>query len=110
MAEPSPKSFPGRSKPSPASPFRAAKASMSYTICAEQLPASEIERSLLAQARSWYAVYTASNREKRVEHYLRMKGVDVFLPLYSITKRWRNRTTVKVELPLFRGYLFVRIA
>ena len=82
---------------------------MSYTICAEQLPASEIERSLLAQARSWYAVYTASNREKRVEHYLRMKGVDVFLPLYSITKRWKNRTTVKVELPLFRGYLFVRI-
>ena len=83
---------------------------MMPTICAEQLPATEIERSLLVQPRRWYAVYTASNREKRVEHYLRMKGVDVFLPLYSITKRWRNRTTARVELPLFKGYLFVRIA
>jgi len=62
------------------------------------------------QPRNWYAVYTASNKEKRVEHYLRMKDIDVFLPLYSVTKRWKNRMTMKVELPLFTGYVFVRIA
>ena len=108
MAEPSPKSLQAGANPA-GKFFPRGNSSMVYTISAEQLP-SEIERSLAAQPRSWYAVYTASNREKRVEHYLRLKGVDVFLPLYSITKRWRNRTTVKVELPLFRGYLFVRIA
>jgi transcription antitermination factor NusG len=80
------------------------------SLKAEPLPPAAIDRSRLAQARHWYAVYTASNREKRVEHYLRMKGIDVFLPLYSITKRWKNRVTTKVELPLFTGYLFVRIA
>src|SRR5215468_8624070 len=64
----------------------------------------------LEQARRWYAVYTASNREKRVEQHLRTKGVEVFLPLYTVTKRWKNRTRAKVDLPLFPGYLFVRIA
>src|SRR5215468_12413918 len=64
----------------------------------------------LEQARRWYAVYTASNREKRVEQHLRMKGVEVFLPLYTITKRWKNRMTMKIDLPLFAGYVFTRIA
>jgi transcription antitermination factor NusG len=76
----------------------------------EQMPPAVMDRSLVVQSRNWYAVYTASNREKRVEHYLRLKGVDVFLPTYSITKRWKNRVTAKIELPLFKGYVFVRIA
>ena len=66
--------------------------------------------STMEQARNWYALYTASNQEKRVEQHLRMKGVEVFLPLYTVTKRWKNRTTQKIELPLFTGYLFARIA
>lgn len=57
---------------------------------------------------SWFAVYTASNHEKRVAQYLSMKEIETFLPLYSVTKRWKNRTTVKVELPLFAGYVFAR--
>jgi transcription antitermination factor NusG len=85
---------------------------MMQTIPAKAEPhsPSALDGSLLVQSRNWYAVYTASNREKRVEHYLRMKGVDVFLPLYSITKRWKNRINAKIELPLFKGYVFVRIA
>jgi transcription antitermination factor NusG len=39
-----------------------------------------------------------------------MRDVETFLPLYSVTRRWKNRTTVKLELPLFAGYVFVRIA
>jgi transcription antitermination factor NusG len=27
-----------------------------------------------------------------------------------VTRRWKNRTTVKLELPLFASYIFVRIA
>jgi transcription antitermination factor NusG len=60
--------------------------------------------------RSWFAVYTTSNHEKRVAQYLQVKGIETFLPLYGVTKRWKNRTTVKVELPLFPGYVFTRIA
>lgn len=59
---------------------------------------------------SWFAVYTATNHEKRVAQHLQVKEIETFLPLYSVTKRWKNRTTAKVELPLFAGYIFVRIA
>jgi transcription antitermination factor NusG len=62
------------------------------------------------QARHWYALYVASNQEKRAEQYLQMKGVEVFLPLCTVTKRWKNRTTVKLQLPLFTGYVFAKIA
>src|SRR5262245_371000 len=66
--------------------------------------------SVIEPVRNWYALYTASNQEKRVEEHLRTKGVEVFLPLYEITRRWKNRTTRKIELPLFTGYLFARFA
>jgi len=32
-----------------------------------------------------------------------------FLPLYESVRRWKDRQ-VKLELPLFPGYLFVRLA
>jgi len=60
--------------------------------------------------RSWFAVYTASNHEKRVAQHLQMKEIETFLPQYTVTKRWKNRTSVKVEMPLFSGYVFARIA
>jgi transcription antitermination factor NusG len=60
--------------------------------------------------RSWFAVYTATNHEKSIAQHLRVKEIETFLPLYSVTKRWKNRTTAKVDLPLFAGYIFVRIA
>ena len=61
------------------------------------------------EARLWCAVYTASNHERRVAQHLQQKEIETFLPLYSVTRRWKNRTTVKVELPLFAGYVFARI-
>jgi len=60
--------------------------------------------------RSWFAVHTASNHEKRVAQHLRLREIETFLPLYGATRRWKNRTTVKVEVPLFSGYVFARIA
>jgi transcription antitermination factor NusG len=59
--------------------------------------------------RSWFAVHTGSNHEKRVAQHLRVREIETFLPLYGVTKRWKNRTTVKVEMPLFSGYVFARI-
>ena len=60
--------------------------------------------------RNWYAVYTASNHEKKIEQHLQMKEIETFLPLYAVTRRWKNRTTVKLQLPLFKGYVFARIS
>ena len=64
----------------------------------------------VVRQRHWFAVYTTPNHEKSVQTHLRVRGVETFLPLYTVTRRWRNRTNVKLELPLFTDYVFVRIA
>jgi transcription antitermination factor NusG len=79
----------------------------------QQKPAFEsplAEISSTAASRHWIALYTASNQEKRAEQYLRMQEIETFLPLYSTTRRWKNRTTAKLQLPLFSGYVFAKIA
>ncbi|MEE4178177.1 MAG: UpxY family transcription antiterminator [Bacteroides sp.] len=55
----------------------------------------------------WYAIYTRSRYEKRVEKLLREEGVEVYLPLMRAFRRWSDRMK-RVEVPLFNSYLFVR--
>jgi len=57
----------------------------------------------------WYAAYTCANREKRVSEQLNVRRVEHFLPLYSSVRRWKDRK-VKLDMPLFPGYVFVRMA
>src|SRR5262245_54744080 len=57
----------------------------------------------------WYAAYTSANHEKRVSAQLGLRGVEHFLPLYASTRRWKDRK-VNLEMPLFPGYVFVRMA
>src|SRR5690242_930027 len=57
----------------------------------------------------WYAAYTSANHEKRVAEQLGVRDVEHFLPLYSSVRRWKDRR-VMLELPLFPGYVFVRMA
>ncbi len=57
----------------------------------------------------WYAGYTASRHEKRIAEQLQQRGVEHFLPLYDTVHRWNNGRH-RVQLPLFPGYVFVRIA
>jgi len=57
----------------------------------------------------WYAGYTASRHEKRVAEHFVQRGVEHFLPLYETIHRWNNGRH-RVQLPLFPGYIFVRIA
>ena len=56
----------------------------------------------------WYALYTSARHEKQVAKVLERKQLEVFLPLYESLRRWKDRR-VLLELPLFPGYLFVRI-
>lgn len=57
----------------------------------------------------WYAAYTCANHEKRVAAELAGRDVEYFLPLYTSLRRWSDRT-LQLDLPLFPGYVFLRIA
>jgi transcription antitermination factor NusG len=60
-------------------------------------------------APKWYAAYTSANHEKHVERELGRRSVECYLPLYGSVRRWKDRR-VRLELPLFPGYVFVRLA
>jgi transcription antitermination factor NusG len=55
----------------------------------------------------WCAIYTRHQHEKAIAQSLSTKGLEVFLPLYNTTRRWKDRT-VHLSLPLFPCYLFLR--
>jgi transcription antitermination factor NusG len=57
---------------------------------------------------SWYAACTRSRSEKRVATQLQWKAIEHLLPLSTKIRRWRNGKHV-VQLPLFPGYVFVRL-
>jgi len=57
----------------------------------------------------WYAVYTYPRHEKKVLDQLVLRKIESFLPYYRALHKWRNGCRVEVRLPLFPGYLFVRI-
>ena len=65
-------------------------------------------QAVLAEPR-WYAAYTCAQHEKRVAEQLAERTVEHFLPLYASVRRWKDRR-VRLELPLFPGYVFVRLA
>jgi transcription antitermination factor NusG len=56
----------------------------------------------------WYAAYTCAQHEKRVAAELGLREVEHFLPLYNSVRRWKDRR-VTLHLPLFPGYVFVRL-
>lgn len=57
----------------------------------------------------WYAAYTIANHEKRVAKQLADRCVEHYLAAYESVRRWKDRR-VKLEIPLFPGYVFVRLA
>ena len=58
---------------------------------------------------NWYAVQTCPRHEKRVHADLKLRSLESFLPLYETVHHWKNGCKARVELPLFPGYLFVKI-
>jgi transcription antitermination factor NusG len=70
---------------------------------------SSLAEDTLHSEMLWYAGYTASRHEKRVAEHFAQRGVEHFLPLYETIHRWNNGRH-RVQLPLFPGYIFVRIA
>jgi len=66
------------------------------------------QEQAMSQAR-WYAAYTCANHEKRVAAELGTRDVEHFLPLYNSVRWWKDRR-VTLDLPLFPGYVFARLA
>lgn len=56
----------------------------------------------------WYAVYTKSRSEKRVQLELNEKGIENFLPMQRKLRKWSDRKKW-VDTPVISGYVFVRI-
>jgi transcription antitermination factor NusG len=58
---------------------------------------------------NWYALYTCPRHEKCVAQQIEQRSIACFLPLYRSVRRWRDRRK-ELELALFPGYVFVRLA
>ena len=57
---------------------------------------------------NWYAAYTKPRHEKNVAAQLGMREVETYLPLYCAIHNWNGRKA-EVNLPLFPGYVFVKV-
>ena len=54
----------------------------------------------------WWVIHTRSRQEKVVAETLAKRGVPHYLPLVTRTRTY-EKVRIKVELPLFPGYLFL---
>jgi len=70
---------------------------------------SMFEGLIPESASRWFAVYTLPQNERSVARHLESRQIESFLPTYEKTHVWKNRQRVKIALPLFPSYLFVRI-
>lgn len=61
------------------------------------------------QQPKWCALFVRVNQEKHVAHHLESRGVEHFLPTYLSVRNWKDRQ-VRLERPLFPGYVFVRLS
>jgi transcription antitermination factor NusG len=69
---------------------------------------SPLTFTLLDTQQKWYAIYTKYRCEKYVVENLNKKGIEAYLPLKSITKRY-TRKIKKYQIPLINCYAFVKI-
>jgi transcription antitermination factor NusG len=80
-----------------------------YISTGALLTAENVTHPTRQSEQHWYAAYTCAQHEKRVAEQLAKREVEHYLPLYCSVRRWKDRR-VRLTLPLFRGYVFVRLA
>jgi len=56
----------------------------------------------------WFVLFVRSNQEKRTAQRLAAFEIEHFLPCYRSLRQWKDRR-VSLEVPLFPGYVFVRL-
>jgi len=55
----------------------------------------------------WNVLHVTANHEKRVVQHLDAHQIEHYLPLYTEKSQWSDRA-VRLERPLFAGYVFIR--
>lgn len=66
-------------------------------------------RSKGNEKKRWHAIYTKPRWEKKVFQLLLENGVEAYCPLNKVKRKWSDRIKL-VEEPLFKSYVFVRVA
>src|ERR1700677_884675 len=59
--------------------------------------------------KNWYVVYTRPRWEKKVYTLLTDKNIEAYCPLNKVRRKWSDRIKW-VEEPLFKSYVFVKVA
>lgn len=70
---------------------------------------AEIQAADVLPNGNWYALYTCPRHEKYVAEQIERRRFSCFLPLYRSVRRWKDRRK-ELQLALFPGYVFVRMA
>lgn len=70
-------------------------------------PVREEVQLLKKPEKAWYAIYTASRAEKRVNDRIAELGIESYLPLQKTLRQWSDRKKL-VEKPLISSYVFVK--
>lgn len=70
---------------------------------------STVFKHKLSAEKKWYAIYTKFKTEKYVVDHLNKKGIEAYIPLLSVTKKYKSKVK-QMKLPLFNCYVFVCIA
>ena len=58
---------------------------------------------------SWYVLYTKPRNEKKVTALLEEANIQVFCPVKEEIRQWSDRKK-KVSEPIFKSYIFVKLA
>ncbi len=69
----------------------------------------EEARADSAAQRHWYALRVKPQHERTVSYALQKKGFERYVPLYKALRRWAD-SLKELDLPIFPGYIFCRIA
>lgn len=56
----------------------------------------------------WFVLFVRTNQEKTTVHRLASQEIEHFLPCSRSARQWKDRR-VTLEMPLFPGYVFVRL-
>jgi transcription antitermination factor NusG len=56
----------------------------------------------------WFAAYTRANHERTAAEHLAQRSIAHFVPTYESVRVWKDRKK-RLDLPLFPGYVFVRV-
>jgi transcription antitermination factor NusG len=57
---------------------------------------------------NWFVLFVRTNQEKTTATKLGALRIEHFLPTYTSIRQWKDRR-VTLEMPLFPGYVFVRL-